>query len=88
MKKRTGNAEEDDKLKPTLTKEFIESTFLFALVWSVGATIDLEGHDLFNIFLRSFIQNPNVVETNPEYKGKVFKKKWYCCYPVKRLSKG
>ena len=52
-----------------LTPEFIENTFLFALVWSVGATIDLEGHEKFSLFLKGFLDNPSCIESNADLKG-------------------
>ncbi len=65
--------QDDDKsqveeIESKLTDDFIESCFLFSLVWSIGATIDLAGHDLFDTFVRAFIRTPDIVERE-EYKG-------------------
>ena len=67
---RGGKEEENANTATTsLSVEFIESTFLFALIWSVGATIDLEGRDKFSEFVRAYIQSPSIVQEKPELKG-------------------
>eukprot|EP00946_MAST-07B_sp_MAST-7B-sp1_P002136 g2136.t1 len=67
-KRNKASDNESDVHRPQLSDVFVESCFMFSLVWSIGTTIDAAGRDLFSAFVRAFIQNPDIVERE-EYKG-------------------
>ena len=66
-KKRRKKGEE--VIKPSITQATMESSFLFALIWSIGATIDGTGRIAFSDFIHEFLADPNVCEKKKEYKA-------------------
>ena len=64
-KKKRGEVAE----KKTINQATMESSFFFALVWSVGATIDGPGREAFSNFIIAFIEDPALCEKNKEYKA-------------------
>lgn len=56
-----------DDDEDTRTKH-LESAFLFALVWSVGASVDGDGRRRFSLLLRSLIKDVAILD-NEEYAG-------------------
>ena len=67
VKKRKKKGEE--VIRKTISTPVLESTFFFALIWSVGATIDGAGRVAFSDFLHAFLADPLVCEKNKEYKN-------------------
>ncbi|KAJ8614220.1 hypothetical protein CTAYLR_001132 [Chrysophaeum taylorii] len=51
-----------------LRTKHLESAFLFALVWSIGATVGGDGRKRFSAFLRAIIADVETVSA-PEYNG-------------------
>ena len=43
-----------------------QGTFLFGMVWSVGATVGVEGRKAFNLLLREIIQGPLLPKTKSD----------------------
>ena len=64
-KKKRGEVTE----KKTINQAAMESSFFFALVWSVGGTIDGAGREAFSTFIMAFIEDPALCEKNKEYKA-------------------
>ena len=56
-------------LKP-LSCLFLQSEFLFSIVWSVGALVDLDGRSKFNEYLRDFHTNKLAEHPLPSQIGK------------------
>ena len=56
-------------LVPELDEEIIASTMLFSLVWSLGASVDAQGRQKFDGFLRSLVKDPDGVLDAPENKA-------------------
>ena len=50
-----------------LTEQDIESSFLFALVWSVGGSTDAEGRERLSEFLRGITEDPAYAENHDLY---------------------
>jgi dynein heavy chain len=56
-------------------ESMIEQIFFFALIWSVGATVDEEGREKYNQFLRSTMENKKSRVEFPK-EGQVYDYQW------------
>ena len=53
---------------PEITDSHVECTFLFSVVWSIGAITDEAGRKAFDNFLREFMEDYKIIN-RPELKG-------------------
>jgi dynein heavy chain, axonemal len=67
--KRKRKKKGEEEVKPTITQATMESSFLFALIWSIGATVNGAGRDLFSAFMHKFLEDPMICEKDKEFKG-------------------
>lgn len=61
--------DEEDQIQPQEFKDLYansESVFIFALIWSIGATTDFAGRKRFDTFLRIHMRQLNLSVTIPE----------------------
>ena len=54
-----------------MSEHIVQSTFLFSMVWSVGATCDKNGHDVFCDYFRELCSGKMAGHEIPAAVGKV-----------------
>ena len=77
LRKGTGASKAKKKKEVKNHDEVIECCFLYALIWSVGATCDLDDRNNFSTFLRAIMEDINQIEEQwPGVRRSLEVRKW------------